>query len=444
MSKKVAFYTLGCKLNFAETSSVGLQFLKNGFEIEDFNSKADVYLINTCSVTDNADKECRRIVRRAMRNNPNAYIIVTGCYAQLRPGEVSSIPGVDLVLGSNEKFDVFDFARDFIKSDVSCIYTAPVEGNSKFRAASSSDADSRTRAFLKVQDGCDFPCTYCTIPKARGASRSENPENVLIQAEQLIKEGYREIILTGVNVGDYGKNSEFDLASLLKSLVRINGDFRIRISSIEPNLVTDEIITLVKNEEKLARHFHIPLQSGSTEILKLMKRRYNKNLYIDRVHKIAEEIPDAGIGADVISGFPGETEEHFAETYEFVDSLPLSYLHAFSYSERPGTPAIEYPGSVDPAERRNRTNRLRDLGEGKKLGFHSRFVNSNLRVLFESSHDDGIIKGFSSNYVRVAHRYSTGLENSYFDARIKGADAMGAYTEEYYLSDINQLVIKAG
>ena len=368
---KVAFYTLGCKLNFSETSTIGEQFLNKGFDIVDFKEHAAVYVINTCTVTDNADKECRQIVRRALRQNPNAFVAVTGCYAQLRPDEISNIEGVDAVFGSNEKFKIFSILESFEKKELSCIYVSDTENlNEEFNSAHSTDADSRTRAFFKIQDGCDYKCTFCTIPLARGKSRSMIPEEVISQFRQLINSGYKEIILTGVNVGDYGNSFDKNLYDVLKELVEIPGDFRIRISSIEPNLLTDEIIKLTAENEKLCNHFHIPLQSGSTDVLKLMQRRYTPSFYKERINKIKELIPDCGIGVDVIVGSPGETEERFLETYNFLNELPISYLHVFTYSERPNTKAITMEGAVDVAERRKRNNMLRILSEKKRNEFY--------------------------------------------------------------------------
>ncbi|MEI7813009.1 MAG: tRNA (N(6)-L-threonylcarbamoyladenosine(37)-C(2))-methylthiotransferase MtaB [Ignavibacteria bacterium] len=354
MPGKVAFYTLGCKLNFSETSAIGRQFLSNGFEIVDFKEKADVYLINTCTVTDNADKECRQIVRRALRNNPGAFIAVTGCYAQLRGNEIARIDGVDVVLGSNEKFKLFSYIDTFEKKDLSCVYVSPTESLNEINGAYTSKVSDRTRAFLKVQDGCDYKCSFCTIPLARGKSRSLPAEEVMTNFRTLLDDGYKEIVLTGVNVGDYGKITDTNLYRLLQKLLKIPGDYRIRISSIEPNLLTDDIINLTAENPKLCHHFHIPLQSGSPDILRLMQRRYLQKDYADLVLKLKEKIPDAGTGADVIVGFPGETEEHFLETYKFLNELPVSYLHVFTYSERPDTKAISMKGCISIQERKKR------------------------------------------------------------------------------------------
>lgn len=414
MNKKVALHTLGCKLNFSETAAIGKQFTTRGFSVVEFSDHADVYVLNTCSVTENAEKECRQVIRRSLRINPEAFVIVTGCYAQLRPEEISQIDGVDAVLGSNEKFDLFSYLNDFEKKELACIHTSSKnELDHSFGFASSTDIDSRTRAYFKIQDGCDYKCTYCTIPLARGASRSLEPEKVLEQFRLIIAQGYKEIILTGVNVGDYGKYFEIDFYHLLKKIVSIEGDFRIRISSIEPNLLTDEIISLTLFTEKICKHFHIPMQSGSDRILRLMQRRYNTEDYktlITKLHNVDSEI---GIGVDVITGFPGETEEEFQETYNFLRDLPISYLHVFTYSERPDTKAISFPGKVETAERKRRSTLLRILSDKKRFAFHEKFIGKKERVLFEEADDNGIIKGFTSNYIRVFHPFKGDLQNQF-------------------------------
>lgn len=417
---KVAFYTLGCKLNFSETSTIGEQFMDKGFEIVDSKENADVYVINTCTVTDNAEKECRQIVRRILRTNPNAFVAVTGCYAQLRSEEIAEIEGVDAVFGSGEKFKIFSILENFEKKDLSCIYVSDTdELNVEFNSAHSTDADSRTRAFFKIQDGCDYKCTFCTIPLARGKSRSMHPEDVVSQFKQLVDSGYKEIILTGVNVGDYGKSFDKSLFDILQELISVEGDFRIRISSIEPNLLTDDIIKLTAENEKLCNHFHIPLQSGSPDVLKLMQRRYTAPFYKERIQRVKEIIPDCGIGVDVIVGSPGETEERFLETYNFIKELPISYLHVFTYSERPNTKAITMDGTVDIAERKKRNNMLRILSEKKRNEFYRSMVGSITKVLFEQENYDGLMKGFSSNYVRVINPYDEKLINEITRIKIK-------------------------
>lgn len=419
MKKTVSLHTLGCKLNFSETSTIGKEFLKNGFSIVDFDSKADIYVFNTCTVTENAEKECRQLVRRALRNNPDAFVIVTGCYAQLRPEEIAKIDGVDAVLGSNEKFRIFSLLNDFTKKELSCIYVSPLDELNQFGKANSTEADSRTRAFFKIQDGCDYKCSFCTIPLARGKSRSMNPDEVLSEFKSLVDEGYKEIILTGVNVGDYGKNSDTDLYHLLLKMIDVEGDFRIRISSIEPNLLNDGIIDLTASSEKMCKHFHIPLQSGSADILKLMQRRYTVDDYRNVIEKVVDKIPECGIGIDVIVGFPGETEKHFNETYKFLIELPFSYLHVFTYSERPDTKAITFSSKVDKNERKKRNNMLRILSDKKKNAFYKSLIGSELEVLFEAENDNGIIKGFSSNYVRVALPFDSRLINSFATVKVK-------------------------
>lgn len=420
MEQTVALHTLGCKLNFSETSTIGNQFLKRGYKIVDFKESADIYILNTCSVTQNAEKDCRQFVRRALKQNPDAFIVVTGCYAQLRPGEIAEIKGVDAVLGSNEKFKLFSLLDNFNKQDLTCIFVSSSDKLNDFGPAHSTDADSRTRAYLKIQDGCDYKCSFCTIPLARGLSRSMNPDDVVIQFEKLISDGYKEIILTGVNVGDYGKSYSTDLYKLLLRLIKINGRFRIRISSIEPNLLTDDIIKLTAGSDKMCKHFHIPLQSGSPEILKQMRRRYKAEYYSELIYKCKEIIPDAGIGVDVISGFPGETENEFLTTYKFLNELPVSYLHAFTYSERPDTKAIKLSGSVDFSERKRRTNMLRILSEKKRYNFYKESIGKDLEVLFEHENINGNIKGFSSNYIKVTQDYNPDLINELVTISIDG------------------------
>lgn len=411
MVNKVALQTLGCKLNFSETSTIGNQFTNFGFEVVDFKEKADVYLFNTCSVTENAERECRQLVRRALRQNPNAFIIVTGCYAQLRPEEIAKIDGVDVVLGSKEKLNLFTLINDFEKKDLACVFVSPTQELNEFGKAQSTDADNRTRAYFKIQDGCDYKCSFCTIPLARGKSRSMSPEDLVTEFKKLIEAGYKEIILTGVNVGDYGAAHDTNLYKLLLKLVEVPGEFRIRISSIEPNLLTDEIIDLTAKSNKMCKHFHIPLQSGSPKILKLMQRRYKVSDYQNLIERIHNKIIDVGIGVDVITGFPGETEHEFLETYEFLRNIPVSYLHVFTYSERPDTKAITMDGEVDVFERKRRTNMLRILSEKKKHAFYEEMVGKELEILFESKNEGETIEGFSSNYVRVINKFDNALVN---------------------------------
>ena len=408
--KTVAFHTLGCKLNFAETSTIARQLIGAGYEKVDFDSPAQVYVINTCSVTDNADKECKFHVKRAVKANPEGLVVVLGCYAQLKPEEISAIEGVDLVLGAKEKFNLLNFLDDLRKAEASAqVHSCEIE-DADFFIGSYSIGD-RTRAFLKVQDGCDYKCTYCTIPMARGISRSDTIENIVKNAKEIAGQNIKEIVLTGVNIGDYGKGEfgnkkhEHTFLDLVKELNKVEGIERIRISSIEPNLLKDETIELVAESQNFVPHFHIPLQSGSDEILKKMKRRYLTALYTNRVKKIREMLPDACIGVDVIVGFPGETEEKFLETYKFLSELPISYLHVFTYSERDNTEAVKMEGVVPISERKKRNKMLRILSEKKKMAFYQSQIGKTLPVLWEHEEKNGMMFGFTDNYVRVLKPY---------------------------------------
>ncbi len=428
--KKVALHTLGCKLNFSETSSIGRQFIKNGFEVVDFNQAADVYVINTCTVTENAERDCRQVVRKALRTNPGAYVMVTGCYAQLRPEEISNIEGVDVVLGSKEKFDVFSFIDNFEKKDLACIFVSPTEDlSTEFGFASSGEADSRTRAYFKIQDGCDYKCTFCTIPLARGASRSMDPGKAVEKFSELLDHGYKEIILTGVNVGDYGKNVDTSFYDLLLKLIEVPGDYRLRISSIEPNLLTDQILELTAGSDKMAKHFHIPLQSGSPAILRLMQRRYTTAFYEKLIYRAKKKVPGVGIGVDVITGFPGEGEKEFMETHNFLLGLPVSYFHVFTYSERPRTKAINMPGVVDVAERKRRTNMLRIMSQKKKDDFYAGMTGKTVDVLFENSDHSGVMKGFSSEYVKISHPFDPAFTNKFSKFKILSTDGEHCHGE---------------
>ncbi|MBP9192969.1 MAG: tRNA (N(6)-L-threonylcarbamoyladenosine(37)-C(2))-methylthiotransferase MtaB [Ignavibacteria bacterium] len=409
--KSVSLHTLGCKLNYSETSTIAKDFSSKGFKLNNYGEPSDIFVLNTCSVTDNADKECRQIVRSVIRDNPKTYVIVTGCYAQLQPGQIAEIEGVDLVLGINEKFKLFDYIDNFEKKELSCIHHTEINEVKDFDEAFSADTDSRTRAFLKIQDGCNYKCTFCTIPLARGISRSLPIDKVIDNAKKIIDFGYREIVLTGVNTGDYNyenNDKSFRLIDVLHELDKLNID-RIRISSIEPNLLTDEIISFAKNSDKYCKHFHIPMQSGDNEILKLMKRRYNKEFYRDLIYKLNDEIKDVGIGVDVITGFPGEEDSNFENTYNFLDTLPVSYLHVFNYSERKNTGAILLNGKVDVRKRKKRSELLRRLSERKKLDFYTQYSGTAQSVLFESKSDDGYIEDYTSNYIRVRSGYA--IEN---------------------------------
>lgn len=416
MPKTAAYHTLGCKLNFAETSTIARNLSDAGFQKVNFDDAADVYVINTCSVTENADRECRLVVRRAMKANPDGLVVVVGCYAQLKPEEISAIPGVDLVLGAREKFNIAHFIDDLKKAEnLGTVHSCEIE-QADFFVGSYSIGD-RTRAFLKVQDGCDYKCTYCTIPLARGISRSDTIENVLKNAREISAKGIKEIVLTGVNIGDYGKGEfgnkkhEHTFLDLISELDKVEGIERIRISSIEPNLLKDECIELVARSERFVPHFHIPLQSGSDEILKKMKRRYLTKLYRDRIAKIRKVMPDACIGVDVITGFPGETEAHFLETYHFLSSLPISYLHCFTYSERQNTEAVLMEGAVPIAERKRRTKMLRILSEKKRAEFYRTQMGNTLPVLWEHDNKNGTMYGFTENYVRVKKPYNADSAN---------------------------------
>ncbi|HMQ78955.1 MAG TPA: tRNA (N(6)-L-threonylcarbamoyladenosine(37)-C(2))-methylthiotransferase MtaB [Ignavibacteria bacterium] len=425
MGKSVSLHTLGCKLNYSETSTLAGKFNSNGFELKDYGEKSDIFVLNTCSVTDNADKECRQIIRSVLNKNPDTYIIVTGCYAQLQPNEIAEIHGVDLVLGSNEKFKLFDYVNGFEKKELSCVFTSPTEEITNLDYAYSSDVESRTRAFLKIQDGCDYNCSFCTIPLARGKSRSLAMNRVIENAEKLIDAGYKEIVLTGVNTGDYnyqngtpGVNNLYDVLCELEKL-----DIpRIRISSIEPNLLNDDIIQLAGSSVKLCSHFHIPLQSGDPETLKLMRRRYNRDFYENLIEKLNRSIPGVGIGVDVIIGFPGETDDRFENTFDFLEELQVSYLHVFTYSERRNTFAVTLPGRVDMSARKERSGILRELSNKKRLLFYRKNAGNKHKVLFETAKPDEYIYGFTDNYIKVRTKHSISLENTIKDFEIETAD----------------------
>lgn len=412
MTKKVAFYTLGCKLNFSETSAIGRQFNEAGFETVAFTDKADVYLINTCSVTDHADKKCRKVVKEALKYSPNAYIAIVGCYAQLKPKEISEIPGVDVVLGAAEKFMITDYITDLTKKEKTQIYNQDISEAKSF--ISSYSFGERTRTFLKVQDGCDYTCSFCTIPLARGASRSDTIPHVIEQANEIAQSGVKEIVLTGVNLGDFGirdgirQDKFFDL---IHALDQVEGIDRIRISSIEPNLLSNEIIEFVSQSKKFVPHFHIPLQSGCNKILGLMRRRYKRELYAERVAEIKRLMPNCCIGVDVIVGFPGETDEDFLETYNFLNELEVSYLHVFTYSERENTLAAEMKDSVPGSKRAERSKMLHILSEKKRRAFYETQVGITTEVLFEADQKNGFMHGFSRNYVKVKAPYDPLLIN---------------------------------
>jgi threonylcarbamoyladenosine tRNA methylthiotransferase MtaB len=413
---KASFYTLGCKLNYAETSAIARKLEDSGFERIEFGESSDLTVINTCSVTDNADRETKSIVRKALRANPDSLVVLTGCYAQLRPEEVGAIPGVDMVLGAQDKFRITEHLGDLKKLNQAEIHSCAIEEVDRF--VGSYSIGDRTRAFLKVQDGCDYKCTYCTIPMARGISRSDTLENVLLKAKEIANQGIREIVLTGVNTGDYGKGEfgnkrhEHTFMDLVSALDDVEGIDRLRISSIEPNLLSKEIISFIAQSKRFVPHFHIPLQSGSDVLLGKMKRRYRSDLYRERVKWIKSEMPDACIGVDVIVGFPGETDSLFEETYRFINELDISYLHVFTYSERPGTEAIDFDGVVPIAERKDRNKRLRILSEKKRMAFYRSQLKSNRNVLWEGEERNGMMEGYTENYVRVIQEWNPKSVNS--------------------------------
>ncbi len=428
--KKVAFYTLGCKLNFSETSTIARNFQDEGFDRVDFEEIADIYVINTCSVTENADKQFKQVVRKAMKLNDKAFVAAVGCYAQLKPEELAAVDGVDLVLGATEKFKITDYINDLSKNDFGEVHSCEI-AEADFYVGSYSIGD-RTRAFLKVQDGCDYKCTYCTIPLARGISRSDELQNVLQNAKEISAQNIKEIVLTGVNIGDYGKGEfgnkkhEHTFLDLVKALDAIEGIERLRISSIEPNLLKNETIEFVSKSRTFVPHFHIPLQSGSNEILKLMKRRYLREVYTERVNKIREVMPDACIGVDVIVGFPGETDEHFLETYNFINEMDISYLHVFTYSERDNTEAAEMQGVVPANVRAKRSKMLRGLSVKKRRAFYESQIGTNRTVLFESENKEGYIHGFTENYVRVKTPWNPELANTLQEINLTKIDEEGS------------------
>ncbi len=425
--KKVAFYTLGCKLNFSETSTIARQFEARGYQRVDFHERPDIYVINTCSVTDNADKKCRKVVAQARKHNPDAYVTVIGCYAQLKPREIADIPGVDAVLGAAEKFRLLDYLDDFARPAQPRVLAQAVEAADTYQTAYS--LHDRTRTFLKVQDGCNYNCAFCTIPLARGRSRSDTIAHVVQAAREIAATGVREIVLTGVNTGDFGIRNgrrEDRFVDLLRALDEVQAVDRFRISSVEPNLLTDEIIDLVGASSRFVPHFHVPLQSGSDAILTAMRRRYRTDLYADRVARIRAQMPQACIGVDVIVGFPGETEAEFLTTYRFLQELPIQYLHVFPYSERPNTPAATMADAVPPAVRAERSKRLHILSEKKRRAFYESQLGQVRTVLFEQELTaEGQMEGFTENYVRVVARYDPLRVNELVPVRLTGFDAAG-------------------
>ena len=429
---KVALTTLGCKLNYSETSTISRQFKNAGYEIVNFDQFSDIYIINTCSVTENADKQFKSYVSKALKINSNAFIVAIGCYAQLKPKELADVNGVDLVLGSKEKFNILEYLTDIKKNNTGIVHSCEISETDFYK--SSFSIGDRTRSFLKVQDGCDYKCTYCTIPLARGVSRSDKLDNILTSAKKISDSGVKEIVLTGVNIGDYGKgefgnkNHENTFLDLISALDKVDGISRIRISSIEPNLLSNEIIDFVSNSKKFVPHFHIPMQSGSDTILKLMKRRYLSKLYKDRISHIKKIIPNACIGADVIVGFPGETDKEFLETYDFISRLDLSYLHVFTYSERNNTEAIKFDKIVPKNVRSKRSKMLRSLSVKLKRKFYTSQIGTTRNVLFETENRNGFVYGFSNNYVRVKYPWRNYLADKIVPFELKEIDSDGLVT----------------
>jgi len=435
-AKKVAFYTLGCKLNFSETSTIARSFKEEGFDRVEFSEIADIYVINTCSVTENADKRFKSIVKQAQKVNEDAFVIAVGCYAQLKPEELADVDGVDLVLGATEKFKITDYLNDLSKHEFAEIHSCEIQ-DADFYVSAYSFGD-RTRAFLKVQDGCDYKCTYCTIPLARGISRSDKLENVLQNAAEISAKGIKEIVLTGVNIGDYGKGEfgnkkhEHTFLDLVKALDDVEGIERLRISSIEPNLLKNETIEFVAKSKTFVPHFHIPLQSGSNEILKAMRRRYMRELYVDRVSKIKEVMPNSCIGVDVIVGFPGETNEQFLETYNFLNELDISYLHVFAFSERENTPAADMENPVPLSIRKKRSKMLRGLSAKKRRAFYESQIDTVHTVLFEGENKEGYIHGFTENYVKVKTPWNPELVNTLHQIKLTTIAEDGLVKFEYF------------
>jgi len=421
--KRIALHTLGCKLNYAETAAIGKQFIGNGYTVVGIDDRAEVVVINSCSVTSSADRECRQLVRRALRHSPHAFVAVVGCYAQLQAEQLAAIQGVDLVLGSQDKFSIYHLINNCKKKTHADILVSCIGETNEFGLASSAGFEERTRAFLKVQDGCDYSCTYCTIPLARGKSRSAIISEIVRQAREAVELGYKEIVLTGVNVGDYGKNDSTNLLALLKQLITVDGLIRMRISSIEPNLLTDELLDFWFAQEKLCNHWHIPLQSGSDTILRLMRRRYLTDMYTNRIERILSHVPDAGIGADVIGGFPGESNELFEDAYKYLADLPVTYFHVFSYSERPNTPASGFVQKINPYIKAERSKRLHKLSDQKRYDFYHSFIGKTVPVLFESVNSDGSVSGLTEEYMRVDVKSGLHITNKILDVIIQEASS---------------------
>ncbi len=429
--KKVAFQTFGCKLNFAETSQISRQFTDNGFEIIDFKEDADVYVINTCTVTSIAEKKCKTAIRSAINRNPNAKVAVIGCFSQLKADDLSQIDGVDIIIGNTEKHKLINYVTEEEHKHVKGCSWCDVKAIDKTEEfVPSFSSDDRTRSFLKIQDGCDYFCTYCAIPFARGRSRSDSIDNLVKSAQQIAAKGLKEIILTGVNIGDFGKNTGYNFLDLIKELDKVDGIERYRISSIEPDLLTNEIIEFAVNSQKFLPHFHIPLQAGTNKILKLMKRKYVRELFADRVINIKTLLPDCCIAADVITGFPGESDEDFMEAYHFIESLPLSYLHVFTYSERPETVAVKLDDKVPVHIRRERSKKLQELSDKKKEEFYMQNIGKTKKVLFESDIKHHHIHGFTDNYIRVKTAYNPALINKVCEVKLLSIDKEGVFDVE--------------
>ena len=428
IKEKVAFQTLGCKLNFAETSTISRSFPEEKFERVPSNSKADIYVINTCSVTDSADKKCRQAIKKFISLSPGAFIAVVGCYAQLNPQEISSIPGVDLVLGSNEKFNISDYITGIKKNQKPEIHSCDLTSTDSFNPSYS--LGDRTRSFLKIQDGCDYGCSYCTIPMARGKSRNPEISTIIREAGLIAETGVKEIVITGVNIGDFGKSTGDSFTALLRELVKVPGIERFRISSIEPNLLTDELIELTEINEKILPHFHIPLQSGSDKILGLMRRRYTRDIFALRIKMIMDKLPFPGIGADVIVGFPGESDSDFEDTYSFLEEMPLSYLHVFTFSERPDTLAEKLPAKVLFRDKEKRSKRLIALSQKKNIIFNKLNIGQVTNVLFEKTNNEGLITGFTSNYIRVEYPWESKLAGQIRKVRLNNISPSGKMSIE--------------
>ena len=431
-TRKVALYTLGCKLNFSESSTIARMFEDEGYARVDFNDTPDVYVINTCSVTENADKKCKQLVKKALKINPDAFVAIIGCYAQLKPNEIAQIYGVDMVLGASDKFKIIEHFQSLDKTDEAKIYASKIKEVNEFTPSYSKG--DRTRSFLKIQDGCDYFCTFCTIPLARGKSRNNTIAETVKVAEEIAKTNINEVVLTGVNIGDFGQGGEEKFFQLIQKLEKVKGIERYRISAIEPNLLHPEIIDFVANSKKFMPHFHIPLQSGSDQLLKAMRRKYDSDLYVNRVQQIKAIMPHACIGVDVIVGFPGETEEEFLATYNFLNELDVSYLHVFTYSERENTTAIKMEGIVPKAERSKRSKMLHILSEKKKRFFYEQHLGKTYNVLFEAEQHDNFLNGFTDNYIKVKVPYQKALENKIKTVTLTDIDSEGIFNVSFQLN----------